>query len=80
MRVLAGGGIIPRSCDLSPRNSSGSGQDRDNCEVGEAIDSYRGAEFPGFGKVLSTIRGGFLQDGESSNTTHQKGPAILVDR
>jgi len=48
--------------------------------MGGATDNYKGAEFPGFGRVLSMIRGGFLQDGESPNTAHQKGLALVMDR
>ena len=47
--------------------------------MGETTDSYEGAEFLGFGWLLQEICGGFLQDGESINTTHQKGSTFLLD-
>ena len=48
--------------------------------MGETVDSYRGAKLLGSSRLLLEVCGGFLQEGESIDATHQKRPAFLLDK
>jgi len=48
--------------------------------MGATVDSYRSDKLFKSGCLLQEVCGGFLQDGESTDLTHQEGPTFLLDK
>lgn len=80
MWVLVGWSTVSRACNLSPCHYGRPNADEGYVEMGTTTNCDGGKKFLRIDQILLDICRGILQDGESFNTTHSKGPTLLLDR